>query len=77
MTKKILTQQQKVVQRLQQGWTTALDALKDCGCMRLAARVLDYRRDGIEIQDRCIESNGKRFKAYRALKAKTATRANG
>ena len=72
-----MTQNEMLIKRLRRGWTTSLDALKDCGCMRLAARVLEYRRDGIVIQDRWIESNGKRFKAYRALKAKTATRANG
>lgn len=44
--------------------------------MKLSTRIGEMRRDGYEIQDRWIEANGKRFKAYR-LKAKTATRANG
>lgn len=68
MTKKILTQQQQVVQRLQQGWTTALDALTDCGCMRLAARVLEMRQDGLNVIDQWVEVNGKRFKAYKLVK---------
>lgn len=68
MTNKILTQQQQVVQRLQQGWTTALDALNDCGCMRLAARVLELRQDGLKVDDKWVNANGKKFKAYRLVK---------
>lgn len=68
MSKTILTQQQQVTQRLQQGWTTALDALNDCGCMRLAARVLEMRQDGMLVLDQWVEVNGKRFKAYRLVK---------
>ena len=56
------------MQRLQQGWTTALDALNDCGCMRLAARVLEMRQDGLNVIDQWVEVNGKRFKAYRLVK---------
>lgn len=57
-------------------WTSPLDALKKVGTMKLSTRIGEMRRDGYEIQDRWIEANGKRLKAYR-LKAKTATRANG
>ena len=63
-----MTQQQLVTQRLQKGWTTALDALNDCGCMRLAARVLEMRQDGLNVIDQWVEINGKRFKAYRLVK---------
>ena len=71
-----MTQQEQLTKRLRHGWTTALDALKDCGCMRLAARVLEMRQEGLNVDSKWVEANGKRFKAYR-LKAKTATRANG
>lgn len=63
-----MTQQQLVTQRLQQGWTTALDALKDCGCMRLSARVLEMRQDGLNVIDQWVTVNGKKFKAYRLVK---------
>ena len=57
-------------------WTSPIDALRKVGTMKLATRIGEMRRAVYEIQDRWIEANGKRFKAYR-LKAKTATRANG
>lgn len=57
-------------------WTSPIEALKKVGTMKLATRIGEMRRAGYEIQDRWIEANGKRFKAYR-LKAKTATRVNG
>ncbi len=63
-----MTQQQQVTQRLQQGWTTALDALKHCGCMRLAARVQEMRQGGLNVIDQWVEVDGKRFKAYRLVK---------
>ena len=62
-----MTQQQQVTQRLNQEWTTALDALKYCGCMRLAARVREMRQDGLNVIDKWVEVNGKRFKAYRIV----------
>jgi hypothetical protein len=62
-----MTQQEQVTKRLRRGWTTALEALKDCGCMRLAARVLEMRQDGLTIADKWVEQGGKRFKAYRIV----------
>jgi hypothetical protein len=67
MNSEILTQQEQVRQRLKQGWTTGLDALRDCGCMRLAARVLEMRQDGLNVIDQWVEIEGKRFKAYRIV----------
>ena len=63
-----MTQQEQLYKRLGKGWTTALDALNDCGCMRLAARVLEMRLDGLNVIDKWVEVNGKRFKAYRIAK---------
>ncbi len=57
-------------------WISPIEALEKVGTMKLATRIGEMRRAGYEIQDRWIEANGKRFKAYR-LKAKTATRVNG
>ena len=62
-----MTQQEQVTKRLRRGWTTALDALKDCGCMRLAARVLEMRQGGLTIADKWVEQGGKRFKSYRIV----------
>lgn len=60
-----MTQQEQVIARLKRGWTTALEALQECGCMRLAARIEELRRDGVPIVDKWVESNGKKYKAYR------------
>ena len=71
-----MTQHESILKRLRKGWTTGIDALNDCGTMKLATRVGELRRAGYEIKDCWQEANGKRFKAY-TLKSKTATRANG
>lgn len=62
-----MTQQKLVLNRLKKGWTTALDALSECGCMRLAARVQEFRADGYKVTDKWVELNGKRFKAYKVV----------
>jgi hypothetical protein len=43
---------------------TPLDALTEFGCFRLAARVADLRRSGLDIE--CINetTNGKRYAHY-------------
>ena len=43
---------------------TPLDALQDFGCFRLAARIADLRREGMDIE--CINEtkNGKRYARY-------------
>lgn len=67
-----MTQQEQITKRLRRGWTTALDALRDCGCMRLAARVLEMRQDCLNVSDKWVEVNGKRFKAYRIVSEKAS-----
>lgn len=62
-----MKQHELVLARLKKGWTTALDALNECGCMRLAARVQEFRLDGYKVADKWVELNGKRFKAYRVV----------
>ena len=43
---------------------TPLEALEKFGCMRLASRIGELKESGVEIQDRWVERNGKRYKAY-------------
>lgn len=44
---------------------TALDALAEFGCLRLAARIDDLKRLGFKIKSTPVESsNGKRFASY-------------
>jgi hypothetical protein len=43
---------------------TALDALNEFGCFRLAARIHDLRKEGHDIEEATIERNGKRYSEY-------------
>lgn len=63
-----MTQRESIIKRLRKGWTTGLDALESCGTMKLATRVGEIRQAGYNVQDRWVEVNGKRFKAYRIAK---------
>ena len=44
---------------------TAMKALQMFGCARLAARILDLRKQGHVILQTMVESGGKRFASYR------------
>jgi hypothetical protein len=45
-----MTQNQKILQHMRlHGSITPLEALRDYGCMRLAARIADLRKDGVLI----------------------------
>ena len=44
---------------------TPIDALQDFGCFRLAARVADLRREGLDIECSTETTNGKRYARYR------------
>lgn len=63
-----MTQREVIIKRLKRGWCTGLQAVYDCGTMKLATRVSEMRRDGLNIIDKWVEQGGKRFKAYRIVK---------
>ena len=44
---------------------TPIDALEDFGCFRLAARVADLRREGLDIECHRETANGKHYARYR------------
>lgn len=46
-------------------WVTPIDALREVGCLRLAARVLEMKQAGIPIEDAWVDINGKHYKKYR------------
>ena len=46
-------------------WLSSLDAVNRYGCTRLAARILDLRKLGFDIDDRLVVENGKHWKEYR------------
>lgn len=43
---------------------TPLDALQDYGCFRLAARIAELRREGMDIECATETKNGKRYARY-------------
>lgn len=60
------TMEQRLMKLLKRRWTTPLDALNHAQCLSLAQRVSEWRRAGVEINDKWVGlSNGKRVKAYR------------
>lgn len=59
------SQSERILRALKSGKPiTPLSALKQFGCLRLAARIAELKRDGHAIQSRMTERNGKRFAAY-------------
>jgi hypothetical protein len=60
-----LNQTEAVLRLLRRRWITGLEALRELGCFRLAARVYDLERAGYTIKRRMVERNGKRYAAYR------------
>jgi hypothetical protein len=65
MSKKY-TQHQLIIARLKQGWTSPLDALYDCGTMKLSTRVGELKWKGHSIIDVWHES--RKYKLYRMAK---------
>lgn len=46
---------------------TPLDALRGCGCFRLAARIDELRQQGLPIRTTIVRRNTKRFAEYRLV----------
>lgn len=61
-----LTQCQMILNHMQtKGAITPIDALTLYGCMRLAARIADLRREGYEIETEIRETPTSRYAAYK------------
>ena len=64
-----MTQNQWILGRLKAGYEiTPMDALKGCGCFRLAARINDLRTEGHQIKTGTIILGGKCFASYKLVK---------
>ena len=63
-----MTQNQQIKSYLEQGKTiTPLQALNKFGCFRLAARVNDLRKEGLNINTKIVTKDGKTFASYRLV----------
>ena len=59
------TQNDLILASLKRGTRlTPIDALRDFGCFRLAARICDLRAEGHHIEQRKLHKNGKYFAVY-------------
>ena len=59
-----MTQKEWTIKELEAGRIiTPLDALKECGCFRLGARILELRNEGHDIRT-IINDRGKRYAKY-------------
>ena len=60
------SQTAQIIKALESGKElTALDALNEFGCLRLAARINDIRNSGYDVISRTIKTNGKRYSGYK------------
>jgi hypothetical protein len=53
--------------RTYRGGVTPMDALREAGCMRLAARIADLRAAGYHITTEYVNVNGRRFARYHLM----------
>jgi len=60
-----MTQVDAILTHLQTvGPITPIDALRDYGCFRLAARIADIRKMGITVETEIVDAGDKRFAKY-------------
>lgn len=59
----------KTLKLLKRGWLTALESARSGGCLSLSQRVSVWRRSGLTIMDKWVETpGGARIKAYRIVR---------
>jgi hypothetical protein len=63
----MITQEKWILSALYWGPITPMQALKGCGCLRLAARIRDLRSQGHNIITEPVNENGKRFAKYHLI----------
>ena len=64
-----MTMKRDLLALLSRKWVSPLVALRECGCLSLAQRVSEWKRDGVAIIDKWIDTpSGKRVKAYRIVR---------
>ena len=70
MVKK-MTQTDMVLDMIKKQWVTPLDALRECGCFRLQARIFDLTEQGYNIERGWYEYEGaygkKKVRKYRLV----------
>ena len=63
-----MTQNQQIKTYLEKGKSiTPIDALNKFGCFRLAARINELRKDGLNIVTKIVTKEGKTYASYRLV----------
>ena len=65
-----MTQTQWILETLSKRPLTPLEALDGCGCLRLAARILDLKQQGHKIVTEIVHDGVKSFARYRLMRSK-------
>jgi hypothetical protein len=61
-----MTQNQQIKSYLEKGKSiTPIDALNKFGCFRLAARINELRKDGLNIVTKIVTKEGKTYASYK------------
>jgi hypothetical protein len=63
----MITQEKWILSALYWGPITPMQALRGCGCLRLAARIRDLRAQGHNIVTEKVTENGKTFAKYHLI----------
>lgn len=65
-----MSQTTQILEMLKRGPVTAMEALQEAGCFRLAARIADLRQQGHDIQtDTVTTPTGKHIASYKLKEA--------
>jgi hypothetical protein len=72
-----MSQNTKILKMLEAGPITAMDALREADCFRLAARIYDLRAQGHNIISHNIKRKNKVIAMYRLVKNDDSIRKQG
>jgi hypothetical protein len=62
-----MSQNDAILSHLRKNPITPIEALQEYGCLRLAARILELKRDGHKIVKETVHQHEKTFARYRLI----------
>lgn len=65
-----MSQNEWILQELVKRPLTPMDAIKGCGCLRLAARILELKKAGHNIVAELVTDGEKKYSRYRLVRAR-------
>jgi hypothetical protein len=70
LTEVDMNQTEQILQMLRKGPVTPMDALRQVGSLRLAARIGELKREGHNIITEMVTKRGKKFASYKLIEPK-------